>query len=178
VPESFKFDLFISFSHLDNREGFISELVTRIEKEYRDFTGGGKVRVFFEKNEIGAGDDWQHRILDGIRSSRLLLVCLSPNYLEREYSSWEFDEYLARRTACRAPVESEGPVYFVEVLAWSEKGFEQRAAEWVAEFRRRFHFEFLPWFDEGAADLKEDAIKALLSDPNAQLVDPFRAAPG
>ena len=173
MPESFNFDLFISYSRHDNREGYISELVARIQKEYRDFTGGEELRVFFEKDEIGGSYDRQHRTLDGIRSSRLLLVCLSPNYLESEYSSREFYEYL-RHEAARGPlVESIGPIYFVEIPAWSDKGFEQRAAEWVAEFRRRRYFEFRPWFDEGAADIKEAAIKALLNDANAQICDPL-----
>jgi hypothetical protein len=42
----------------------------------------------------------------------------------------------------------------------------------VAEFRSRRHFEFRPWFDEGAADIKAAAIKALLNDANAQIGDP------
>jgi tetratricopeptide (TPR) repeat protein len=173
VPELFNFDLFISYSRHDNREGYISELVARIQKEYHDFTGGEELRVFFEKDEIGSRDEWRHRALDGIRSSRLLLACLSPNYLESEYSSWEFNEYLRCEGAREPLVESIGPIYFVEIPAWSDKGFEQRAAEWVAEFRRPRHFEFRPWFDEGAADLKEAAIKALLNDTKAQICDPL-----
>jgi hypothetical protein len=70
-------------------------------------------------------------------------------------------------------VESIGPIYFVEIPAWSDKGFEQRAAEWVAEFRRPRHLEFRPWFDEGAADLKEAAVKALLNDAKAQICAPL-----
>jgi tetratricopeptide (TPR) repeat protein len=171
VPESFNFDLFISYSRDDNREGHISELVARIQKEYRDFVGGEGLRVFFEKDETGGKEDRQQRTVGDIRSSRLLLVCLSPNYLESEYSSWELHEYV-RRSASRGPlVESTRPIYFVEILAASDKGFEQRAAEWVAEFRGRRHFEFRPWFDEGSADLKEAAIKALLNDANVQLCD-------
>lgn len=175
MPESFNFDLFISYSRDDNREGYISEIVARIQKEYRDFTGGEELRVFFEKDEIG-GYDRQRRILDGIRSSRLLLVCLSPNYLESEYSSREFYEHLRYEPARGPLLESIGPIYFVEIPARSDKGFEQRAAKWVGGFRRGRHFEFRPWFDDGAADLKEAAIKALLNDANAQICDPFAAA--
>jgi hypothetical protein len=173
VPESFNFDLFISYSRYDNREGYISELVARIQKEYRDFTGGAELRVFFEKDEIGVSYDWQHRTLDGIRSSRLLLICLSPNYLESEYSSREFYEYLRHEAAGGPLVESIRPIYFVEIPAWNDRGFEQRAAEWVAKFRRRWIFEFRPWFDEGAADLKNAAIKALLNEANAQISIPL-----
>jgi hypothetical protein len=163
VPESFNFDLFISYSRHDNREGNISKIVARMQKEYRDFTGGEELRVFFEKDEI-SGYDRQRRTLEAIRSSRLLLVCLSPDYLESEYCSREFYERLTCE-ATRGPlVESIGPIYFVEIPALCDKGFEQRAAEWVGGFRRRQHFEFRPWFDDGAADLKEAAIKVLLRD--------------
>jgi hypothetical protein len=44
-------------------------------------------------------------VLDGIRSTRLLLVCLSPNYLESEYCAWEFNEYL-KHEAAQALLES------------------------------------------------------------------------
>jgi TIR domain len=98
VAESFDFDLFISYSRHDNREGYISEIVGRMQKEYRDFTGGEELRVFFEKDEI-SDYDRRRTTLDAIRSSRLLLVCLSPNYLESEYSSREFYERLKCETA-------------------------------------------------------------------------------
>jgi hypothetical protein len=89
----------------------------------------------------------------------LLLVCLSPGYLENEYSSREFYE----RLKCVAAPE---PIYFIEIPTLYDKGFEQRAAKWVGAFRRRRHFAFRPWFDDGAADLKEAAITALLKDAN------------
>jgi len=165
VPDLVYFDLFISYFRDDNRQGQISEIVAGIQKEYRDFTGGGEPRIFFDKREFGGMDDWQQNILDAIRSSRLLLVCLSPNYLQSEYCSWELNQYL-RHKAAHAPV-AENIVYFVEIPACSDKGFEQRAAGWVAEVRLREHFDFRPWFDEGAADLKEAAVKGLLDNSEA-----------
>jgi hypothetical protein len=158
VLDSFNFDLFISYSPRDNQDGYISEIVARIQKEYRDFTGGEELRICFEKDDI-SGYDRQRRALDAIHSSRLLLVCLSPDYLENEYSSREFYE----RLKCEPARET---IYFVEISALCGKGFEQRAAEWVGGFRRRHHFEFRPWFDDGAADLNEAAIKVLLNNPN------------
>jgi hypothetical protein len=56
VPESFNFDVFISYSRHDNREGYISKIVGRMQKEYREFTGGEELRVFFEKDEISGYD--------------------------------------------------------------------------------------------------------------------------
>jgi tetratricopeptide (TPR) repeat protein len=171
VPDVSNFDLFISYSRHDNRQGHISELVAHIQKEYRDFTGGEELRVFFDQGDLVGMDDRRHNALDGIRSSRLLLACLSPNYLESEYCSWEVNEYLRHGAARGSLAESFKPIYFVEIPAWSDKGFEQRAAEWAAELRRRQHFDFRPWFDEGAADLKEAAVKALLKSADPQKPD-------
>ena len=43
--------------------------------------------------------------------------------------------------------------------------------EWVAELRRRQHFDFRPWFDEGAASLKDRAVKTRLDYLNDQIRD-------
>ena len=94
MPDLLDFDLFISYFRDDNRQGQISEIVARIQKEYRDFTGGGEPRIFFDKREFAGMDDWRQNTLEPIRSSRLLLVCLSPNYLQSEYCSWELNQYL------------------------------------------------------------------------------------
>jgi hypothetical protein len=167
VPESFNFDLFISYSRYDNREGYISELVARIQKEYRDFTGGAELpRLLRERRDRRQGrpaaQDSRWHSLESSAAG------LPLTYLESEYSSWEFHEYLRCQSARGPLVESIGPIYFVEIPAWSDKGFEQRAAEWVPEFRRRRHFAFLPWFDQGAADLKEAVIRALLKAAGAR----------
>ena len=122
MPDVTNFDLFISYSRHDNRQGHISELVAHIQKEYRDFTGGEELRVFFDKGELVPIDDWQQNTLEGIRSSRLLLACLSPNYLESEYCSWEVNEYLRHGAARGSLAESFGPIYFVEIPALSDKG--------------------------------------------------------
>jgi hypothetical protein len=168
VPDLFHFDLFVSYSRDDNRAGQISELVSLIQKEYRDFSGGEELRVFFDQGEFAGTDNWRHNILEAIRSSRLLLACLSPNYLESEYCPWEFNEYVMRWAAHTTLARGIGPIYFVEIPARSDRGFEQRAADWVAEFQRRQHFDFRPWFDEGAVCLREAAIKALINITDTQ----------
>jgi hypothetical protein len=57
VPDLLDFDLFISYSRDDNRQGQISEIVARIQKEYREFTGGGELRILFDKREFAGMDD-------------------------------------------------------------------------------------------------------------------------
>jgi hypothetical protein len=60
---------------------------------------------------------------------------------------------------------------FAEIPGRNDKGFEQRAAEWVAELRRRQSFDFCPWFDEGVEALKETAVSALLNGAQGQTAE-------
>ena len=169
MPDSVSYDLFISYSRRDNRQGRVSELAALIQKEYRDFTGGEELGIFFDTADIKGMEDWRHRILGAIRSTRLLLVCLSPNYLESEYCAWEVNEYLKHEATRSMLGEGIAPIYFVEIPAWSSREFEQRAAEWAIELQRRQRFDFRPWFDEGASALREAAVKALLEDLSSQI---------
>ena len=100
-PDSASYDLFISYSRRDNRKGRVSDFVSRIQEDCRAFAGREQLSVFFDSDAIKGMDDWEYRILNGIRSSRLLLVFLSPNYLESKYCYSEFNEYLKHETARR-----------------------------------------------------------------------------
>ena len=159
---SFDFDLFISYSRHDNSNGTVSELVAFIQREYRRFTGNEALRVFFDKGEVTGTQDWKRRTYDGLGSSCLLLVCLSPSYLETRDCAWEFSEYLGHLTSRVTAGTPVDPIFFVELADNDDPRFEQKAAEWISERRVRQHFEFQPWFDEGAAALKEAVVRALL----------------
>ncbi|MFI5461530.1 MAG: toll/interleukin-1 receptor domain-containing protein, partial [Isosphaerales bacterium] len=116
-------------------------------------------------------DDWRHRILGGLRESRLLLVCLSPAYLESEYCAWEFNEYLNHEIARALLGEGVAPVYFVDVPGWEDRDFEARCAEWVKELRRRQHVDLRPWFRDGEKALRDAAVRDRMDQLNRQIHD-------
>ncbi len=163
------YDLFISYSRRDNAAGRVAELVQHIAAEYRR-SAGEELRYFFDTQEIRGMDDWRHRILDGIRQARLLLVCLSPSYLESEYCAWEFNEYLKHEAARALIGEGIAPVYLAAV-DWDQAKSEPRTAEWVAELRRRQRFDLLPWSSHGAEALKEVAVRRAMEELATQLRD-------
>jgi len=74
------YDLFISYSRRDNAQGRVTQLVERIQADFAAFAGR-PLQPFFDLTEIHGMEDWRHRILQGLRESRLLLACLSPSYL-------------------------------------------------------------------------------------------------
>jgi hypothetical protein len=169
------YDLFLSYSRRDNGQGRITALKERLEADHRAFVGAGgaELRVFFDKEEIQGMDDWRHRILGGLRESRLLLVCLSPAYLESEYCAWEFNEYLNHEFARALLGEGVAPVYFVfvDVPGWEDRDFETRCAEWVKELRRRQHVDLRPWFHEGEIALRDAAVRDRMDQLNRRIHD-------
>lgn len=87
------YDLFISYSRTDNQQGQIAAVVAEIERDFNR-VAGRPMRAFFDTQAIKGMHDWRDRILEGLRESGLLLVCLSPNYLKSEYCEWELTEFL------------------------------------------------------------------------------------
>ena len=162
------YDIFISYSRRDNEHGRIEQLVARIESDFAAFAGRPLV-PFFDASEIHGMDDWRHRILQGLRESRLLLVCLSPGYLQSEYCEWQFNEYLKHEIGRAYFGDGVAPIYFVQMPGWEDKGFEQQCGAWVAELRRRQHFDLRPWFRAGEESLRDDTVRERMRQLNAQL---------
>ncbi len=164
------YDLFISYSRQDNTNGRIGDFVRKIKEDYLQFADE-ELECFFDIEDIHGMEDWKHRILEGLRDSRLLLVCLSPTYLEREYCAWEFNEYLKYETGRALIGQGVAPVYFVEIPGWDDPGFEERAAAWVSELRKRQHIDLRPWFSEGINALRDAAVTRRLDLLNRQIRD-------
>ncbi len=165
------YDLFISYSRRDNAQGRITQLVEHIKADFASFDGnnGRELVPFFDQQEIAGMQDWRQRILQGLRESRLLLACLSPAYLKSEYCEWEFVEYLKYEIGHLHGFNGVAPIYFVEVPGWDSKGFEQQCAAWVAELRKRQHFDLRPWHDQGEEALREVAVQERMGKLNRQI---------
>ncbi|MGO8796941.1 MAG: tetratricopeptide repeat protein [Candidatus Sulfotelmatobacter sp.] len=162
------YDLFVSYSRRDNEQGRVTELVERIRADFGAFAGR-PLQPFFDVTDIHGMEDWRHRILQGLRESRLLLACLSPSFLESEYCEWEFNEYLKHEIGQEYFGDGIAPIYFVDVPGWSDRDFEQRCATWVTELRRRQNFDFRPWFYAGEEALRDATVQDRMRQLNLGL---------
>jgi tetratricopeptide (TPR) repeat protein len=163
------YDLFISYSRRDNEQGRITQFVERIKTDFAAFAKRELVPFFYQQ-EIYGMQDWRQRILQGLRESRLLLACLSPAYLQSECCEWEFVEYLKYEIGHLHGFNGIAPIYFVEVPGWDDKNFDQRCAAWIAELRKRQHFDLRPWHDQGEEILREAAVQERMGKLNRQIV--------
>ena len=157
------YDLFISYSRRDDQQGQVRALKQQIEADYRSFTKED-LHCFFDTEDIATMDDWRHRILEGLRESNLLLLVLSPAYLDSSYCEWEIIEFLKYEHSRTVGGQGVTPVYFLEIPGLDEPGFEQRAAAWVAQVRRRNQIDLRDWSQEGAEALKRADVRRRLDD--------------
>jgi tetratricopeptide (TPR) repeat protein len=163
-------DLFISYSRRDNADGRVTELVEQIKEDYREFAGD-EPSCFFDMDSISGMDDWRHRILQGLRESEILLVVLSPSYLESGYCEWEVVEYLKYEHSRAVAGQGVSAIYFAEVPGLDSREFNAQAKDWVLRLRTRHHWDLRPWHDAGKAALNRSDVRKRLSDLGKKLAD-------
>jgi tetratricopeptide (TPR) repeat protein len=156
-----EYEIFISYARLDNMPippdyplGWVTALRDHILADQRHYSTV-PLRIFFDTSEIKDMDDWRHRILGGLRSSKILLVCLSPNYFKSQPCGWEWNEYLKRQTHQLIGSDSIASVYFVEVPGSDEQDNAKR----LAELMRHNYCDLRPWFPAGARAMQEEEVR-------------------
>src|SRR5580693_9311658 len=111
APE-LEYDLFLSYGHSDNEDGWISALVAAVQQEHARFFPQ-PLRIFFDRSSIRTMDDWEHRILRGLRSSKAMIALLSPAYFASQYCRTEWKMFLEHELDRAIPGEGIAPVYMV-----------------------------------------------------------------
>jgi hypothetical protein len=143
------YDLFISYAHKDNERGQVRELCDAIRDDFYQFAGRN-LNAFFDEHDIPSMADWESRIAQGLRESRLLLTVLSPNYFASAYCRREWEEYVRYEAMRRCLGEGIAPVYFIELpdLHGSHDD-EPSVNAWITELRNRQWCDLLPWHELG-----------------------------
>ena len=154
--DSRNYDIFVSYSRRDDADGWVSALRDAIYEDFKSFSTD-PFRIFFDQSEIRNRDDWELRLRQGLRSSRVLLVCLSPNYLQSQYCKWEWEEFARLQAGRIGGGDAVTGVYFVE-LGGDEQYSEQIVA-WRRQVERVQLEQLQPWFPNGIAALQEAEVR-------------------
>ena len=90
VP-GFANDIFISYSHLDDRSvdgaGWVSDFHQRLQIEIEEALGD-RVQVWRDRR-IGPADDFGRDLDRQLRASAMLLAVISPGYMNSPWCEWE-----------------------------------------------------------------------------------------
>src|SRR4051812_4821213 len=92
-PPPYAYDLFVSYAHADDPgtpPPRVSALVEAIQAGYLE-VAGKPLNVFFDTREARAMDDWEARILAGLRQSKMMVAILSPAYFASAYCRKEWE---------------------------------------------------------------------------------------
>jgi tetratricopeptide (TPR) repeat protein len=154
------YEIFVSYARKDDvpvpgeKQGWVQALCDQILADHRRFSTE-PLRIFYDTREIRDMDDWRHRILGALRSSKILLVCLSPNYAASEYCRWEWEEYTRRQVHRRMGQDSVATIYFVEVPGATAT----EMAGWLTAVERGNFTDMRPCFPEGARALQREDVQ-------------------
>lgn len=85
---SFRYDLFISYSHINAAEALF--LVGELRKAKPD------IRVFFDQQELNAGAAWQYELYEALDDCRKVITLYSPTYLSSKVCREEYNIALFR----------------------------------------------------------------------------------
>ena len=177
-PKRDEFDLFISYAHTDDRgahAGKVTALVEAIKADYLRVTGT-PLRVFFDTQEIRSMDDWEARILTGLRQSKMMVAILSPSYFASAYCLKEWEIYVETELAQALPGEGITPIYVVRHPAFETDPVEEQLRHWIKDLRRRQYIEWLPFWPEGAAALERQDVRRKLADLPGQIAERLHRA--
>ena len=172
------YDLFISYARKDNKpipetypKGWVTAIRDHIAEDHRKFSTT-PLGIFLDHDEIKGMDDWRSRILGALKKSKMLLVCLSPNYFTSEYCFWEWWEYRQREVHKLMGSDSVATIYFVEALGFDDED----KARWKKGVLVGNYTDLRPWFPDGAEALQKDDVRARMSQLGQSLWDRLQRA--
>jgi len=110
------YDLFISYAHADDEtpfgatKGWVTTLADELNKVLHRKLGGSGARVWMD-HQLAANSDISSSLLDTLRSSRTLLLVMSPGYQASSWCPRELGNFLARS----AVQKTRDNVFIVEI---------------------------------------------------------------
>jgi hypothetical protein len=173
-----EFDLFISYAHADDRGDNVEKvtaLVAAIKADYLRVTGAA-LNVFFDTHAIRSMDDWEAKILTGLRQSRMMVAVLSPNYFQSDFCRREWEIYVETELAQALSGDGITPIYVVKHPAFDADPVEEQLRHWIKDLRRRQYIEWLPFWPEGAKALEREDVRRRLADLPGQIAERLQRA--
>ncbi len=90
MPETFQ--VFFSYAHADAEldPGLFEAFSTELEKRASALLANAEIHIWRDTQRIRTGHKWDARIEEALRKSHLLIVMLSPKWLQSSYCRKEY----------------------------------------------------------------------------------------
>jgi len=96
-----KYDIFVSYAHSDNEDGWIDSFVNILLSTYRKMTGVSP-SIFLDRESLITSDIWDKKIQSALRQSSIMVAVVSPSYILSEWCRKEWSIFVEREIEMRS----------------------------------------------------------------------------
>jgi hypothetical protein len=118
---TYKHDIFLSYRRHNEWPRFIEEHFLPQLRHWLDTTRGRTTRIFFDQDQIEAGEAWPHALADGLAHSRIMLCLWSREYFSSKWCRAELSHMLARRKSLTKAPNAPPPLVIAVIIHDTEK---------------------------------------------------------
>ncbi len=93
----YEYDVFLSYRRANDWPRFVRDHFLPKFKHWLDTTLGRSSSVFFDAQDIEAGESWPYRLADALAHSRIMVCLWSKEYFSSRWCAAELSHMLARR---------------------------------------------------------------------------------
>ncbi|NQT14551.1 MAG: toll/interleukin-1 receptor domain-containing protein, partial [Planctomycetes bacterium] len=148
-------DLFVSYAHADDRDGWIEGLVEALQQAYTRLRPA-PLALFFDRQAIQSMQDWEDRILLGLREAKSMLAVLSPAYFQSAFCRREWKTFQEHERSLPLPHEGIAPV---SILPAPDFDDHDENGPWLADVRRRQYVDLRPFYAAGLGGLSDETFR-------------------
>ncbi len=145
LDRSLTYDLFISYARADNAAGtgnpqWLQAFLARLNAAHRKKNAADWF-IFHDHEEIHGMQDWENRLLDGLKQAHAMLAMVTPRYLGSEPCQWEWETLTQREAdeglgrSCIYPLQLQPIPVFTSAHGQPEKAAD--LTDWLATLERR-----------------------------------------
>jgi TIR domain len=105
---------FLSYAHGDD-DSYLRRFFTDLQFKVSQLDHESRPGAFRDSNDLDAGDDWNSKISEALRTSRVLVCIYTARFFSRKYCGKEFAAFLKRNDELRyepAPDDADGALRY------------------------------------------------------------------
>jgi hypothetical protein len=151
------YDIFCSYAHSDNDNGWIDDFIKKFISLYKKMTGE-KISVFIDNESIITADIWSNKIINSIIKSKICLAFVSPSYVKSEWCRKEWNKFIEKESKLKTEgvISNEAGIIVPILLYNFDRGRYSTEENIILEdIKKRQWFEFV----NSTVDLMVDPSK-------------------
>ncbi|GAB3325883.1 hypothetical protein GCM10027299_24580 [Larkinella ripae] len=158
------FDIFISYARKDS--AYVEKIVDKIRETHALYSPF-PLRLFLDKDEIKGMDDWERKILEALKSSKVMIAVLSPNYFGSPYCQKEWQHFVDLEVEKALVGEAVSPLYTITIPEYET--MVQQSDAWKEDVKKRQFSDIRDWWKEGLEESIERSINKVFEELDNQM---------